>query len=216
MSNDRRVQERVLEALERESGLDAAQIGVSVLDGVVTLQGIVPTFRQKWLAERAARRLLLVRAVANDLEVARPDTAPSDAAIAQAVANAIERDDVVPTGRVKATVRHGWVTLSGTTTWQFQRTAAERAAGRVAGVKGVANSIVVESQIIVRDLQTRIEAALRQAAERDAHGIAVEAHDGTVVLSGIVHSVCERDAAERAALSAPGVSRVDDRLVVAS
>ena len=72
MSSDRRVQERVLEALERESGLDAAQIGVSVLDGVVTLQGVVPTFRQKWLAERAARHLHSVRAVANDLEVARP------------------------------------------------------------------------------------------------------------------------------------------------
>ena len=215
MSIDRHLQERVLAALEQEPGVDAAQIGVSVLDGVVTLQGVVPTFRQKWLAERAARHLLSVRAVANDLEVAHPDIATGDAAIAQAVANAIEWDDVVPIGRVKATVRHGWVTLSGTTTWRFQRTAAERAAGRVAGVKGVANSIVVEAQIIVRDLQTRIEAALRQAAERDAQGIAVEAHDGIVVLSGTVHSAGERDAAERAALSAPGVSRVDDRLIVA-
>ena len=214
MSIDRRLQERVLTELERELGADAAQVGVSAHDGVVTLQGIVPTFRQKWLAERAARHLPSVRAVANDLEVVRPELT-TDAVVAQAVADAIDREDAIPTGRVKVTVRHGWVTLTGTTTWQFQRAAAERAAARVAGVKGVSNSIVIESQISIPDLHARIEAALRQAAEIDAHGIAVQAHAGTVVLSGVVHSANERDAAERAALATPGVNRVDDRLIVA-
>jgi osmotically-inducible protein OsmY len=215
MSVDRRLQEQVLAALEHELGADAAQIGVMARDAVVTLQGTVATFRQKWLAERAARHLPQVRAVANDLEVARQGAMATDAVIAQAVADAIDKDDVVPAGRVKATVRHGWVTLTGTATWEFQRAAAERAAARVAGVKGVSNSIVVESPINVRDLHTRIEAALRHAAEVDAHGITVEAHAGTVVLSGIVHSATERDAAERAARAAPGVSRVEDRLIVA-
>jgi len=214
MSIDRRLQEHVLAALERELGADAAQVGVSAHDGVATLQGIVPTFRKKWLAERAARHVPSVRAVANDLEVARPDLT-TDPLIAQAVANAIEQDDAVPAGRVKATVRHGWVTLSGTVTWPFQRASAERAAARVGGVKGVANSIVVESQISVGELHARIETALRQSAEVDAHGIAVEAHGGTVVLSGVVHSASERDAAERAVLAAPGVTYVDVRLIVA-
>jgi osmotically-inducible protein OsmY len=145
MSTDGRLQEQALEALERELGVDAAQVGVSAHDGVVTLRGIVATFRQKWLAERAARRLPDVRAVANDLEVA----------------------------------------------------------------------IVAESQVGLGGLRARIEAALRQAAEIDAHGIAVDAHGGTVVLSGVVHSASERDAAERAALATPGVNRVDDRLIVA-
>jgi osmotically-inducible protein OsmY len=210
---DRRLQEQVLAALDRESGLDAAQVGVSAHDGVVTLQGIVPTFRQKWLAERTARHLPSVRAVANDLEVARPDLT-TDTVVAQAVADAIEGDPAVPTGRVKATVRHGWVTLTGTTTWPFQRAAAERAAAHVAGVKGISNSIGVEPQISVGALRTRIEAALRLAAEVDAHGITVETHEGTVVLSGVVHSSSEREAAERAALAHPGVSRVDDQLIV--
>jgi osmotically-inducible protein OsmY len=215
MSIDRRLQEQVLAALEYVPGLDAAQIGVSVLDGVVTLQGVVPTFRQKWLAECAARHLPSVRAVANDLEVARPESPATDAVIAQAVADAIERDNAVPAGRVKATVRHGWVTLTGTTTWPFQRVAAERAAAGVDGVKGVANSVAIEPQVSVGDLHARIEAALRQAAELDANGIKVDAHGGVVVLSGTVHSASERDAAERAALTAPGVSWVDDRLIVA-
>jgi osmotically-inducible protein OsmY len=213
MSIDRRLQEQVLAALEREPGLDAAQVGVSAHEGVVTLQGIVPTFRQKWLAERAARHLPSVRAVANDLEVARPDLM-IDAVIAQAVADAIERDPAVPTGRVKATVRHGWVTLMGTTTWPFQRAAAERTVAQVPGVKGISNSIGVEPQISVGALRTRIEAALRMAAEIEAHGITVETHEGTVVLSGVVHSASEREAAERAALAHPGVSRVDDQLIV--
>jgi osmotically-inducible protein OsmY len=215
MTIDRRLQDQVFAALERELGVDAAQIGVSVVDGVVTLQGLVPTFRQKWLAERAARRLVGVRALANDLEVASTRLTTSDAAIAQEVANALEEDGAIPTGRVQATVRHGWVTLTGTTTWPFQRSAAERAAALVHGVKGIANSITLEPQISVGDLQARIEAALRQAAETDALGISIEARDGTVVLSGTVRSASEREAAERAARSAPGVNRVDDRLRVA-
>lgn len=215
MTIDRRLQEQVLTALEREPGVDAAQVGVSVVDGVVTLQGLVATFRQKWLAERAARRLVGVRAIANGLEVASARATVSDAAIAQAVAGALKRDSAIPAGRVKATVRHGWVTLSGTTTWQFQRSAAERAAALVNGVKGVANWITIEPQASIGDLQSRIEAALRHAAETDAHGIRIEASNGTVVLSGTVHSASERETAERAALTAPGVSRVDDRLIVA-
>ena len=215
MTMDRRLQEQVLSALEREPGVDAAQVGVSVAEGVVTLQGRVPTFREKWLAERAARRLLGVRAVANDLEVPATQVNESDSAIALAVADALEWDNAIPAGRVKAIVRHGWVTLTGATTWQFQRSAAERAAAMIKGVKGVANSIAIERQVNVSDLQARIEAAFRHAAEADAHGIRIEARDGTVVLSGTVHSASEREAAERAALAAPGVNRVDDRLVVA-
>jgi osmotically-inducible protein OsmY len=215
MTVDRQIQELVLATLEHEPGVDAAQIGVSVVDGVVTLQGSVPSFRQKWLAERAARHLATVRAVANDLEVVRAEAQTSDATIAQAVADAIARESAVPAGRVKATVRRGWVVLSGTTTWAFQRAAAEGAARSVAGVKGVANSVTIEPQISIGDLHARIEEAFRRAAEADAHGVKVEARDGTVVLSGTVHSHNEREAAERAAATAPGVNRVDDRLIVA-
>jgi osmotically-inducible protein OsmY len=214
MTIDRRLQEQVLAALEREPGVDAAHVGVSVLDGVVTLQGLVATFRQKWLAERTTRRLVGVRAIANDLDVASSKPPISDGVIAQAVADALKWDNAIPAGRVKATVRHGWVTLTGTTTWQFQRSAAERVAALVNGVKGVVNSIAIEPQMSVGDLQSRIEDALRHAAEAEAHGIRIEARDGTVVLSGTVHSASEREAAERAAVTAPGVTRVDDRLII--
>jgi osmotically-inducible protein OsmY len=214
MTIDRQLQEQVLGALEREYGIDAAQIGVSVVDGIVTLRGTVPTFRHKWLAERTTRHVKAVRAVANDLEIPRDKDPLSDAAIAQAVADGIEADDTVPPSRVKVTVRHGWVTLTGTTTWHFQRAAAERAAERVAGVRGVSSSIMVEPQVSVSELKVRIEEAFRRTAELDAHRIKIEAHDGTVVLKGTVTSHEERQAAEQAAWAAPGVTRVDDRLTV--
>lgn len=214
MTVDRQLQEQVLGALEREYGIDAAQIGVSVTDGVVTLRGTVPTFRHKWLAERTARHVKAVRAVANDLDIARAEDTASDAAIAQAVADRIEADNAVPPNRIKVTVRHGWVTLTGTTTWQFQRVAAEHAAEQVTGVRGVSNSIGVEPQVSVSELKVRIEEAFRRTAVLDAQGIKVEAHDGTVVLKGAVHSYEERQAAEQAAWAAPGVTKVDDRLTV--
>jgi osmotically-inducible protein OsmY len=124
MTNDRELQQNVLAALEWEAGLDAARIGVSVNDGVVTLQGTVMTLRQKWLAERAARHVRFVRAVANDIDVVVSDVVHrTDPAIADAAANALEWDSAVPDGTVKATVRHGWVTLTGTVNWQYQKAA---------------------------------------------------------------------------------------------
>ena len=214
MTTDRKLQEQVLAALEWEPGVDAAHIGVAVTDSVVTMHGTVPTFRQKWLAERAARHVHGVRAVANDLDVAGIGTAPTDTDIAEAVANALEWESGVPDGCVQATVRHGWVTLSGTVPWQFQHAAAERAVERVQGVKGVSNSVIVRPQVQVGDVRAQIEAALRRHAQLDAEQIHVETHDGTVVLTGTVRSLAERQVAEEAALAAPGVTKVDDRLSV--
>jgi osmotically-inducible protein OsmY len=215
MTADRDLQEKVLQALEWEPGVDAAEVGVSVDDGVVTLRGEVSTLREKWLAERAARHVLGVRAVANDLDVT-PDnaTARSDSSIAQAVANTLEWDSAVPDGAVQATVRNGWVTLNGTVMWQYQKAAAERVVTHLYGVKGVNNSILVRPQATPGDVRAKIEQAFRRSAEVDAQRVRVDAKDGTVVLTGTVHSLVEREEAERAAWAAPGVTHVDDRLVV--
>jgi osmotically-inducible protein OsmY len=215
MKTDRELQEQVLQALEWEPGVDAADVGVSIDDGVVTLRGEVGTLREKWLAERAARHVAGVRAVANDLEVA-PDEggARTDSAIAQAVANALEWDSALPDGAVTATVRHGWVTLNGTVPWHYQRVAAERAVQHLYGVKGINNSILVKPHVTPEDVKAKIESAFKRSAELDAARVAVETRDGAVILRGTVHSLIERDEAERAAWAAPGVTRVEDHLLV--
>ena len=215
MKTDRELQEQILAALEWEPGVDAAGIGVSVNDGVVTLQGTVPTFIQRSTAERTARHLFGVRAVANDIQVT-PTVGMSrtDAAIAQAAANALEWDAAVPDNAIKPTVSNGWVTLNGTVGWQFQMSAAVRAVEHLVGVKGVTNAIMLKPQLSASDVKTKIENAFKRSAEIDAQRVKVETKDGGVILTGTVHTLVEKDEAERAAWAAPGVTRVDDRLMV--
>ena len=215
MKTDRELQEQILAALEWEPGVDAAGIGVSVNDGVVTLQGTVPTFIQRSTAERTARHLFGVRAVANDIQVAPTmATSRTDAAIAQAAANALEWHAAVPDNAIKPTVSNGWVTLNGTVGWQFQMSAAVRAVEHLVGVKGVTNAIMLKPQLSASDVKTTIENAFKRSAEIDAQHVRVETRDGGVILTGTVHSLVEKDEAERAAWAAPGVTRVDDRLMV--
>jgi len=215
MKPDRELQDHILSALEWEPGVDAAHIGVTVDSGVVTLQGEVRTYFEKLDAERTARRVYGVRAVANDL-IVKPTLAMtrSDGEIAKAVANALDWDSVIPKGAVKATVEHGFVTLTGEVTWQFQRLAAESALRHLFGVKGVTNAITVKPNVEVSDVKAKIEAAFKRSAEIDARNVRVEARDGGVILTGKVHSLFERDEAERAAWAAPGVRKVEDRLQV--
>lgn len=215
MTADRQLQERVLTALEFDPGVNAAQIGVSAHDGVVTLRGSVTTYFQKSLAEKIASRLFGVRAVANDIEV-QPDTVShrSDSAIAEAAANALSWNSAIPTGLVKVVVRDGWVTLTGELEWQYQRFAAETAIRRLYGVKGILNSIVLKPKVSPADVQAKIEAAFKRTAGIDASRVHVETRDGSVTLTGHVRSLAERRDAEQAAWAASGVTTVDDRLVV--
>lgn len=215
MKTDRELQTEVLAALDWEPGVDAADIGVTTDHSVVTLRGSVATYHEKFLAERTARRVYGVRAVANDIEVKPTSvTTRSDSDIAQAAANALEWDSAVPRGAVLATVANGWVTLTGEVTWQFQRMAAEAALRHLYGLKGVINSIAVKPHVRATEVQRKIEDAFRRSAEVDAQHVTVETRGDTVVLTGAVHSLAERDEAERAAWSAPGVICVDDQLVV--
>lgn len=139
----------------------------------------------------------------------------TDREIQEQVLAALEWDSAIPGDAIKATVRKGWVTLTGTVGWQYQKLAAERAVRNLNGIEGISNAIVVEPAVNVGDVKAGIEQAFTRSAEVDAQDVHVEAHDGTVVLTGKVHSLTERDAAERAAWAAPGVRHVEDRLVVA-
>lgn len=216
MTNDRELQERTLNALEFEPSVDPAQIGVTVHEGVVTLRGSVSTFYQKSVAERTAAGVYGVRAIANDIDVLpNHDTRRSDPAIAEAAANALDWNSAVPAKAVQVAVRNGWVTLSGTVHWQFQRAAAESCVRGLYGVKGVTSSIVLQPHVRAEDLKAKIERAFKRSAEIDAAHVHVEARDGQVTLTGSVRSLAERLEAERAAWSAPGVILVDDRIAVA-
>jgi osmotically-inducible protein OsmY len=216
MKNDKQIQIDVIEELKWEPITADSEIGVAVKEGVVTLSGNVNSYAQKLAAERAAERVSGVLALADDLEVRLPMALErSDTDIAHAAVQALEWDSEVPETGVTLKVDDGWITLDGSVEWQYQRTAAERAVHYLMGVKGVSNLISVKPKHATPlEINKRITDALRRSAELDANQIDVEALDGKVVLRGKVRSWAERRDAERAAWAAPGVSRVEDRIMV--
>lgn len=212
---DRQIQEHVQQALDWEPSIDAADIGVTVDKGVVTLHGDIQSFAEKEAAERVALGVYGVKAVANDLAVRLgAERKRTDSEIAQAIVSALRWSASVPHDRIEVAVTNGWVKLSGKVDWDYQRSAAGRIVRDLTGVVGVSNAITLEPHVSVADVQSKIEAALKRSAEVDARRINVAASDGKVVLSGNVHSWFERDQARRAAWAAPGVKNVEDRIMI--
>mgnify|MGYP005842392785 CR=1 FL=1 len=214
---DEAIRDDVIAELESEPELpEPARVGVSVREGVVTLTGSVSSYPQRMAAERAARRVDGVKAVANDIEVKLPTAAiRSDSDIAAAAVNALHWDVQVPDERIQVTVREGWVTLEGDVDYWYQKQAAERDVRSLQGVKGVINNIkVLAPRVSPAEVKAKIEQALERSAELDARRINVEAYDGTLVLTGKVRSLAEKEEAEAAAWAARGVSNVENRIVV--
>ena len=213
---DRELQRHVEDALGWEPSFDAADIGVSVDNGVVALRGDVKTYTARSAAERVVLAVYGVKAVANDLNVRLAgEYQRTDSDIAQATVNALQWNTVVPTNRVSVAVSNGWITLKGNLDWQYQKEAAARAVRDLTGVRGVTNGIAVQSRVKSTDVRDKIEAAFKRSAEIDARRITVTAQDDKVILSGNVRSWAERQKAEHAAWAAPGVTQVEDRLSIA-
>jgi len=215
MKNDTDLLRDVLDELEWEPSVDAAEIGVTVRDGVVTLTGAVKSYAEKMTAERVTKRVVGVKAIANDIEVRLRGTAErNDSDIARAAVDALKWKTLVPDDRIKVLVTKGWVTLEGDLDWQYQRDAAFEAVHHLVGVKGVNNLLAVKPRASATEVKSRIEAAFRRSAELDAQKVRVETRDGKVTLRGEVQSWSERQEAERTAWSAPGVTEVENLIAI--
>lgn len=205
----------VAEELAFDPSIDASRIAIAANDGIVTLTGTVPSYWQKVEAEKAVRRVAGVRGVANDLVVEIPTIHQrDDTDIARAAAAALEWHSDLPK-TIQVVVNNGWVTLTGTVDWQFQKEEAEKAVRYIGGVKGVMNDIQVKEQPKATDVRERIRRELERQVDEEAKRITIETSNGRVILKGTVHSWTERDAARRAAFSVPGVKDVENLLTVA-
>ncbi|MBB3545171.1 MULTISPECIES: BON domain-containing protein [unclassified Rhizobium] len=203
----------VLDELEFEPSINAAHIGVTAEGGVVTLTGHVATYAEKDAAERAARRVTGVHAIAQEIEVRPYGThITADDEIARRAVSTLSWRTTVPRDAVNVRVQNGWVTLEGKVEWQYQRKAAADSIRDLAGVVGISNLITVAPRATSGDVKRRIEEAFRRDAELEARAIRVNVLDGKVTLDGTVKRLSERKAAENAAWSAAGVKSVEDHL----
>lgn len=209
---DVRLRNFVVRELDWDPEVDASAIGVSAKNGVVTLTGFIDTYAGKLAAERVAKRVRGVRAVANDITV-RLTVERTDADIAADAAAALKLQTTCA-DKVQIAVHHGHIGLTGTVEWFTQKQAAAAAVRYVPGVRGVANYIDVAPKPAFRDVHRRIVAALHRNADLDARNLRVEVAGDVVTLTGTVGSCQQREAAEHGAASAPGIRLVQNRIVV--
>ena len=186
-------------------------IAVAVKDGIVTLSGVTKSYMDSYYAEKAAKRVSGVKAVANEIQV-KLSTERLDPEIAEDAVKSLKRELPSSAEKVKVVVKNGWLTLEGHVEWNFQKEWAERAVRSISGVKGVTNSITVEPRVNPGDVKKKIEDALVRSAQVDAQRVEVIADGGKVTLKGTVRSWAERQEAERSAWAAPGVTSVDNQI----
>lgn len=216
MKTDSEIQRDVLAELAWEPSVTHEHVGVSVKNGVVTLSGIVPNYVEKLAAEKAARRVVGVKALAEEIQVRWPgDPKTSDTEIAERICRMFAWDAIIPETKINVKVEGGRVTLTGEVDYRYQADAARKAASRISGVITVTNLVTVKHVPVAADVKERIEQAFRRNAVLDASTISVITDGGVVTLGGKVHAWREREVAERAAWAAPGVTTIHDHIVVA-
>lgn len=214
MKSDLQLQQDIYEELKWSPDVTPTDIGVSVSNGVVTLNGVVPNYAEKRAAEVAVGRVSGVKAVAEELKVKHIGSL-TDTDIAKAATHVLGWHVWVPED-INVTVENGWLTLTGEVDRVFQKAAAENAVKYLRGVMGITNHITVKPSVTRAEIKQDIKRALRRHGCNEAQNVVVNVYDGTVSLSGSVRSWLERCEAEEAAWATPGVIKVENVINVAA
>jgi len=216
MKTDHEIQQDVIDELGWEPLLkNSSEIGVAVHDGIVTLGGYVNFYPEKLAAEKAAKRIKGVKAVAMDIDVRLTDEGKlPDSKVAEAVVRALEWNALIPEENIKIKVDNGWVYLDGEVDWLYQKELAEKVITDLSGIRGISNNIKVKPELDTVIVKENIKKALERSANLEADKINIETKGNKVILRGVARSWTEKKAVEKAVASAPGVAEVDDQLSV--
>jgi osmotically-inducible protein OsmY len=216
MKTNAELQKDVQDAIQWQPLLNAAEIGVTAKDGVVSLTGVVDSYVKKTQAEDAAKNVAGVTALVEKIEVKYPSSfTKTDAEIATEVLNALKASWGVPNDKVKVQVEDGWVTLSGEIGWNYQKEAAKNAIVYLMGVTGVTNNIAIKSESMEAVEKAAIENALKRDWAIYDNDIRVQVSGHKATLTGTVDSIYQKDEAGSIAWNAPGVWAVNNELAVA-
>lgn len=215
MKTNEELQKDVQNAIQWEPLLNAAEIGVTVKDGVVTLTGNVDGYYKKKEAESAAKSVSGVKAVVEEIEIVYAHSPhKTDGDIANEVLKALKENWAVSQDRLKVQVENGWVTLEGELTWNFQKQDAKSAISYLPGVKGVTNEIQIKSDVKNAIEKKDIEQAFQRSWSLNAKNITITVLGNNVKLTGFVDSIYQKEEAEEIVWKAPGIRSVDNNLVV--
>ncbi len=215
MKTNQELQKDVQDAIKWEPLLNAAEIGVTAKDGVITLTGTVDSYAKKLEVENAAKNVLGVKAFAEEIIIKYSDLGEkTDTEIANDVLKTWKWKWEIPDGKIKLKVEHGWVTLEGELEWNYQREAAKEVIKNLTGVMGVNNNIKIKSETHDAIQKEDIEGALARNSSIDDSDIQVDVAGNNVTLTGTVDSYYAKDEAEQIAWNAPGVWTVDNELFI--
>ncbi len=215
MKTDGQLKQDIIAELTWEPSVNAAQIGVEVKNGTVTLAGHIDSYTEKLNAERAAQRVAGIKGLAIELDVKLPGYGKrTDGDIAQSVERSLGWTTVVPKDSIKVKAEQGWMTLSGSVEWDYQREAAKNAVRYLSGVVGLSDEIAIKPQASMSAVKSQIEASLKRRAVNDAQQIIVNVSGSDVTLSGTTHSWSERELASNSAWATPGVGKVINNIAI--
>lgn len=215
MIDDVKLRQSVLDELCWDVTVDATYVGVTAVEGVVTLTGHVQSYPEIFAIRKCVRRVSGVKAVADEITVRLvSDNQRDDSDIAESIVHVLKHNVSLPNSNLQAEIRHGLVTLLGKVDWQYQRQHVEKQIAHISGVQGISNQIELIPRVAPSDVKEQIEKALERNAELEAQHVSVEIKGDEVILVGSVKAYYERNLIEAAAWSAPGVHRVTDKITV--
>ena len=190
------------------------QINVVAKEGIITLSGVVESYRKKMACERAAQRVAGVKIVASDIEV-DPVRKKTDSEIAEAVESALHWNSSINNDQVKILVNDGLVYLDGAVDWEYQRKLVQRSVENLIGVRGIVNNISINPKPFrTKDIKESITDVFKRNAIVDASSIVIETAGSSVTLRGTVRSWAEKKEAEKVVWAFPGVQMVDNQIEV--